>query len=156
MQGDRFATSISWIFWVSLSISIYTGFGNLPLYGRYYVADIPGLGWSRNFYSNLYVHYLSGAAILAVSTYYIADYQQHRSKVARITITGIVRASVMGLLLITGILSAIKNLPFVNLPHGGLMLLAFGHLCSALIFIFLSLGCKITKKTWLIHASRKH
>ena len=41
-------TSTRWLLWLygtTVVISLFTGFGNMPLWGRYYIADIPGLGW---------------------------------------------------------------------------------------------------------------
>lgn len=153
MPRDRLAAFISWVYLVSIAVSIFSGFGNMPLYGRYYVTDIPGFGWSSNFYINLYIHYLSGAAILMVSTYVVCIYLQRRGQDVRMTTSGILRSLVLGFLLLTGVLAAVKNLPFINLSHGGLMLLAFAHLGGAMTFIFLSLACKIMKKPWVVQNS---
>lgn len=149
MIKDRFAVFISWVYLAAIAVSTFSGFGNMPLYGRYYVADIPGLGWSRNFYINLYIHYLSGAAILMVSTYAVFMYLQRRHRDVRLTTSGTLRSLALGLTLLTGVLAAVKNLAFINLPHGGLMVLAFAHLGGVMIFILLSLACKIMKKTWV-------
>lgn len=152
MLKDRFIIYLKWTYLGAILISIFSGFGNMPLYARYYVADIPGLGWSGNFYINLYVHYLSGAVLLAVSTYSILHYMQQRGSSARLTLTGVVRAWVLGLVLISGLVAAIKNLSFVNLSQGGLMVLAFTHLGASMIFIFLSIGCRVLRKPWLTNA----
>ncbi len=39
--------------------ALFTGFGNMPLWGRYYVADLPGLAWSGDFFINVNVHILA-------------------------------------------------------------------------------------------------
>ena len=59
MPNDRIDTYVKWTFLVALGISIFTWFGNMPLWGRFFVSDIPGLGWSADFFINMYVHYLS-------------------------------------------------------------------------------------------------
>jgi hypothetical protein len=137
----------------AILLTIFSGFGNMPMYGRYYVSDIPGLGWSGNFFYTLYLHYLSGAVILAVSTIFTIRYLKHRSRGVRLTATGVIRVSVLGLVLASGLLAAIKNFPLVNLPMGGLMLLSFVHLGASMIFILFSLGCWLLKKPWMIDMS---
>ena len=149
MRNDRFDTYIKWTFLVALGISIFTGFGNMPLWGRFYVSDIPGLGWSANFFVNIYVHYLSGGVLLAIATYAIIQYNQRRVTDARLSKAGVLRAVVFGLVLVSGALSAIKNLPAINLPLAGLMTLVFLHLGAVMVYIFISLACRILKKPWL-------
>jgi hypothetical protein len=153
MPKDRFVAFMNWTYLISITVAVFSGFGNMPLYGRYYVADIPGLGWSRDFYINLYIHYVSGAVILMVSTYAVSMYLQQRRMNVRLTVSGLLRSLALGLLLFTGVLSALKNLAFINLPHAGLMTLAFAHLGSTMIFLFISIVCKITGKPWVIHDS---
>jgi formate dehydrogenase iron-sulfur subunit len=46
--------------------ALFTGFGNMPLWGRYYVADAPGLGWSGDFFINVNVHILAGSLLLGI------------------------------------------------------------------------------------------
>ena len=43
-----------------------TGFGQMPIFKRYYIADIPGLAWTAKFYVTHYLHYL-GAILLFFS-----------------------------------------------------------------------------------------
>ena len=54
-----------WILAITGFILIFSGFGELPMYKRYMVTQIPGLGWAGDFYINLKIHYI--AAILFVS-----------------------------------------------------------------------------------------
>jgi hypothetical protein len=149
MRNDRFDTHIKWTFVAALGISIFTGFGNMPLWGRFYVSDIPGLGWSADFFINLYVHYLSGGLLLAVSTYHIIRYSQRSDRDARLSRVGLLRVVVFGLVLVSGALSAVKNLPQINLPLIGLMALVFFHLGAVMVYILISLACRILKKPWM-------
>ena len=54
-----------WILAISGFVLIFSGFGELPMYKRYMVTQIPGLGWSGDFFINLKIHYI--AAIVFVS-----------------------------------------------------------------------------------------
>jgi len=58
-----------WLYRICAGMAIFTGFGNMPLYGRYYVGDVPGLGWSSNFMVNVQVHYVAGAVLVALGIY---------------------------------------------------------------------------------------
>lgn len=140
---------MKWFYGIALMVSIFTGFGNMPLYGRFFISDIPGFGWSDDFFILLYVHYLSGAALLTISTYFLILYSRRLSAVARLSFAGIARATVLCLVFMTGIMSAVKNLPSVNLPMAALITVAFTHLGAAMIFILLSISFRIFKKPWL-------
>ena len=153
MLTQRSIGFVKWTYVLAMLTAIFSGFGNMPLYGRYYVADIPGLGWSRNFFINLNLHYLSSAVLLGLSTYLTIVYLQHRDKGIRLSASGVVRAVLLGLVLISGVLAALKNLPAVNLPLAGLMAAAFIHLGAVMGALFLNLACWLLKKPWIIDVS---
>lgn len=149
MPNDRFDTYIKWTFLAALGISMFTGFGNMPMWGRFYVSDIPGLGWSADFFINLYVHYLSGGVLLGIATYSIIHYSRRRDRGARLSRTGVLRVTVFGLVLVSGALSAVKNLPSINLPLAGLMAVVFFHLGAVMVYLAVSLACRILRKPWM-------
>ena len=49
----------------TLAVMALTGFGQMPIYNRYYMSDIPGLGWLADFYATRYVHYIGASVLLA-------------------------------------------------------------------------------------------
>lgn len=149
MLDDRFNTAIKRLYMAALVVSIFTGVGNMPMYGRYFVADIPGFGWADDFFILLYVHYLSGAVLLMVSTYFLIIYSRRIGRVARLSSAGTARAALLGLVLISGLLAAVKNLPSVNLSMIGLMAIVFTHLGAAMAFILVSISLRILKRRWL-------
>jgi len=51
-----------WAIAVSGLVLILTGIFELPVGKRYYIVNVPGLGWSADFITSLYLHY--GAAIV--------------------------------------------------------------------------------------------
>jgi cytochrome b subunit of formate dehydrogenase len=59
-----------WILAVSGFILLFSGFGELPMYKRYMVTQIPGLGWAGDFYINLKIHYLSAILFLSVMVFH--------------------------------------------------------------------------------------
>lgn len=111
MLNEQSVIYVKWTYLAAIFFATFTGFGNMPLYGRYYVADIPGFGWAGNFFVNLYIHYLAGAVLLALSTYFILLYLQRRDRSPRLSATGIIRVSVLGMVLFSGTLAAVKIYP---------------------------------------------
>lgn len=149
MAKDRFDSYVKAAYLAALAVALFTGIGNMPMWGRYFVADIPGFGWSGNFFINLYIHYLSGALLLAISTYYIILYSGRPNRRMDLSLSGAIRATLLGLALVSGVLSALKNLPLPDLPLAGLMALIFVHLGTAMAYCFFSVLFWLMKKPWL-------
>lgn len=138
--------------------ALFTGFGNMPLYKRYYIADLPGLGWTGDFYTNLYIHMICGAVLLAISIYFALVYLFSHKQTAKLTITGSIRAVILALALTSGIIMAVKNLPSVHFSFQMGMVFNFLHMGMALFFLIMALICvvgrwKWVKKTGLQHSS---
>lgn len=60
-----------WVTMASIFILLFTGIGQMPVYKRYYVDQIPGLAWSSNFISTLNLHYAAAIALIFISVYYV-------------------------------------------------------------------------------------
>ena len=80
--------------WLQLSFSALlfmatlTGFGQMPIFKRYYIADIPGLGWLAQFYVTHFLHYLFGTLILSLLSYVVADWILIPSNRRRLSASG--------------------------------------------------------------------
>ncbi len=59
-----------WVLALSGLLLNISGFGDLPMYKRYMVTQIPGLGWAGDFYINLYIHYLAGIVFVSVMVFH--------------------------------------------------------------------------------------
>ncbi|NWG03700.1 MAG: copper ion binding protein [Syntrophaceae bacterium] len=59
-----------WILAISGFLLIFSGFGELPMYKRYMVTQIPGLGWAGDFFINLKIHYLAGIVFVSVMVFH--------------------------------------------------------------------------------------
>jgi hypothetical protein len=149
MLNDSFDAGLKWAYRVAIAVALFTGIGNMPMWGRFFVADIPGFGWAGDFFINLYVHYLSGALLLAIASYGIVAYSQRSDKHMKVSKSGLARGALLGLVLVSGLPSAIKNLAFIDLPMAGLMALVFLHLGGAMAFSFLALVVGLQKKPWM-------
>lgn len=128
--------------------ALFTGFGNMPLYKRYYIADLPGLGWTGDFYTNLYVHLICGAIVMAISIYFALSYlsQGNSTKLSK---TGTIRAAILALALISGVLMAIKNLPTIHFSFKMGMIFNFLHMGMAMLFLIMALVSVIGRLKWV-------
>jgi len=66
MKPNVNGRGLKWLFTAAVLLALFTGFGNMPLYGRYYIANIPGFQWSGNFIVNMKVHLVAGADLVGI------------------------------------------------------------------------------------------
>jgi len=59
-----------WLLAISGLLLIFSGFGELPMYKRYMVTEIPGLGWAGDFFINLKIHYLAGIVFVSIMVFH--------------------------------------------------------------------------------------
>lgn len=149
MKNDGMEKILYRIYGLALVVTIFTGFGNMPLWKRYYIADIPGMAWAGHFFRNVQVHYITGAMLLALAAYFIVAYfMMMRGRGIILGKTGVIRAVLLGFALLTGLVMAVKNLPGIDFPMGLLIAMNFSHMGSAMLLLFFTLGCVIAKSPW--------
>jgi len=137
------------LYGIAAVAALFTGFGNMPLWGRYYVADVPGLGWSGDFFINVNVHILAGSLLLAIGAYALTAYLlENRSHTVGLTRSGRIRVFLLALALTTGILMVIKNLPGVHFPMAMLMIFNLSHMAAAMLFMIAALAALIFRHPW--------
>jgi len=59
-----------WLLAISGLLLIFSGFGELPMYKRYMVTEIPGMGWAGDFFINLKIHYLAGIVFVSIMVFH--------------------------------------------------------------------------------------
>jgi hypothetical protein len=143
--GNR---ALRWLFVAAAWVTLFTGFGNMPLYKRYYIANLPGLAWAGDFFSNVQVHYVSGSVMLMLGLFFAVSYAFDKARGVRLTPTGAVRGVILGLALLSGILMALKNLSGVHFHFGTQMFLNFLHLGMGMFFMMFALVCLFARCKW--------
>lgn len=126
-----------------------TGFAQMPIFKRYYIADIPGLGWLAMFYVTHYMHYIGAVLILGLAAYFVTAYFQTRPERPKLTPSGYLRAGLLGAILGTGLLLAAKNFSGYVFSPGFIIFLDLAHLGSAVAFIAIALYCRFFSKKWM-------
>ena len=150
MSSRKSSSFLTWLYRAAVGLVLFTGFSNMPISKRYYIADIPGLGWSGDFLLNVQVHYLLGAVLLALAIYGALGYGLTRNQTGgRLSATGKLRGLLLGLALVSGIAMALKNLPGIDFRHPYLMAANLAHLFSAALFMLISLAALLTRRPWI-------
>jgi len=149
-QSNTSAISLParWFYLVTVIFLALSGFGQMPVFKRYYIADIPGLGWLAEFFITHYIHYLAAILFLAFTAYMIVDYLLSTRKFRQMTATGYVRSALLAGILASGIFLVIRNLVGSNFSSGVIIFLDLCHLGLVMAFLFVSLYCLVSKKQW--------
>lgn len=109
-----------------------TGMGQMPIFKRYYIADIPGLAWLADPYTVHWVHYLGAIALMGVAGWLVMGYVAGRPRF-RLTRSGAVRCVLLLLIIITGYMRVAKNLPDFHFPPVVTVLIDWTHLGFAMM-----------------------
>lgn len=125
-----------------------TGFGQMPIYKRYYLSDIPGFSWLANFWTTRYVHYAGAALLLAIVAYLLVQHVILIRAQRKITPSGYLRGVLLLGILLTGVLFVIKNFAVFVFSPEFIIALNLSHLGFVMIFLLVNLYCLIFKKQW--------
>jgi formate dehydrogenase gamma subunit len=155
-----------WLLALSGLLLIFSGFGELPMYKRYMVTEIPGLSWAGDFFIQLKIHYLAGIVFVSVMVFHALyhGWLGHQGLVPR---KGDVKASCktilcmlgfgeepkmdkylpeqrlayaylggVGLILVlTGMVKVIKNIPGVSLAPALIASMTLIHTFATIFFL---------------------
>jgi len=155
-----------WLLALSGFLLIFSGFGELPMYKRYMVTQIPGLSWAGDFFIQLKIHYLAGIVFVSVMVFH-AIYHGWLGHQGLLPREGDVKASCktilcmlgigeepsmdkylpeqrlayaylggIGLILVlTGIVKVVKNIPGVYLAPGLITSMTLIHTFATIFFL---------------------
>jgi hypothetical protein len=127
-----------------------TGFGQMPIYKRYYIADIPGLTWIAEYYVTHYMHYIGAIMLLVLIVYGIVVYLGLMRKSMKLTWAAYIRIALLAAIVTTGIFRVLKNLPDVVFSPGFTMFIDLAHLTFMVLFMIFGIIFIITRHGWLI------
>jgi hypothetical protein len=139
---------------VLLLVMGLTGFGQMPIFKRYYIADIPGLGWLAQYYVTHKIHYLGAVLLLALIGYTVTVYLVMMRKTFDLTRSAYVNIVLLAAIVVTGIFRTLKNLPDIVFSPGFTMFVDISHLGFMLALMFFGIFTFATKGTWLKEAEQ--
>lgn len=142
------------LFFIALS-----GFAQMPIFKRYYIADIPGLGWLAQFYVTHVIHYALAALLMGFCAYVAFDYFLHRrnsgpkksqiTENTNMTMSARVKAGALSGLIITGIFMVVKNLSGIYFSHGVVIGLDLLHLVFAMVLLGATAYTWVRGRSWI-------
>ncbi|MCS5696150.1 formate dehydrogenase subunit gamma [Desulfofundulus thermocisternus] len=166
----RHSASVLFVHWavaISTILLIFSGIGQMPVYRRYMIYKIPGLGWSADFAATLYLHYVAAAVLMFAVAYHIV-FHVLRREYGILPRRGdlkesymIIRAMFTGgkeppsdkflaeqrlayayigfwllVIIVTGIVKVLKNLPGINFPGNTMIWVTDIHTFATFMLIF--------------------
>ena len=140
--------TVRYFYLITVFFLTLSGFGQMPIFKRYYIADIPGLGWLAEFFVTHYIHYLGAILFLALVSYMVIDYVVMKRRSRKLTTTGWIRCILLAVILFSGVFLVIRNFSGSNLSSAFIILLDLSHLGCVMAFLLLSAYCLIFRKKW--------
>lgn len=132
-----------------------TGFGQMPIFKRYYIADIPGFGWLANFYLTHYIHYIGASLFLALSAYCAAAYFLSKKRQFSLSWSAYVRAIFIACIIITGIFRVFKNMPNIVFSPVFTMFIDISHLIFMFFLMISAIFFAVIRSGWLKKSNSK-
>jgi len=139
---------VSPVYLFTVVLLMLSGFGQMPIFKRYYIADLPGLGWLAKFYATHFIHYLCAALLLGLLAYAVSDFLLRKRKKFKITLPGYIQGIILLALVSSGIFLALKNLPGSRFSPGFIIFLDLSHLVFVFLCLFMVIYSLVLKKTW--------
>ena len=141
--------SRKYIYAATLFFITLSGFAQMPVFKRYYIADIPGLGWLAQFYVTHIIHYMAAIVLIALVIYILFDFIFKGPGLNTITGSGYFKIVILAGLIVSGALMVVKNLPDIYFNHNAIIALDLVHLSLCMMLLFVSLYTLIWKKRWV-------
>jgi hypothetical protein len=123
------------VYTLTLFFLALTGFAQMPIFKRYYLADIPGLGWLAEFYVTHSLHYLFAALFVSLIFYRASVslvIKSHGMPLGRLKWLNWI--SIAGLI-ITGGFMVFKNFEGAYLHPDVIVALDIGHLVFCMLLL---------------------
>ncbi|MGD9211026.1 MAG: FeS-binding protein [Desulfobacteraceae bacterium] len=126
-----------------------SGFAQMPIFKRYYLADLPGLGWLAKYFVTHTMHYIGAMVLLFMVVYCGILYLGLLRKRYRLTILAKVKIVFLVAIVITGIFRVLKNLPDVLFSPGFTMFIDITHLIFMMGYLLVALATFLSGTRWL-------
>lgn len=117
-----------------------TGMGQMPIFSRYYIADIPGLHWLGDFRATAAVHLVLAAVLLAVLFAMATTYLGAGRDRPRLSRPGLWRVVLYGAVAATGFVRVLQNGASPPIGPAHLRYLDWSHLGLAMGLLVFAIG----------------
>ncbi|MEW6662210.1 MAG: formate dehydrogenase subunit gamma [Bacillota bacterium] len=158
---------VHWLIALSTLVLLFSGFGQMPMYRRYMIDQLPGLAWSSDYSITLVMHYAAAFILIFAAFYHLVytllakdfdifprrgDFKEslliikamfgfgkepeNDKFLAEQRLAYAYIVSTLVLIIITGGVKVIKNLPGIWLPDNIIKLATFLHNLGTGLIIF--------------------
>ncbi len=124
----------------------FTGFGQMPLYGRYYVNSVPGLGWTGDFYFTHLLHYVGAMVFLGLLAYVLVRHAVQWSNRFRLTTSGWLRVFLYAGVVATGVVRVLKNRPEFFFDPLTVLVVDWAHVVLVMLLGLTALAARLMRK----------
>lgn len=125
-----------WAYVACVSLLALTGTMQMPIASRYRIVAVPGLGWLGDFWLTHKLHYVGAIGLLALAGYVGTLWLLEWRRSHGLSALGWARVALLALLIGTGAVRVLKNLPGVNFAPDPIMLVDWAHLGLAVALAF--------------------
>ena len=133
--------TLNLIFRLTVFALLFTGFAQMPIFARYYLADVPGFAWTADYYLNHVLHY-GLAAILLV----FLGWRLPLAVKRRWTPGGLLLTLCWAGVVATGLVRVMKNQLDVFFSPTFVMAVDWAHLGFVILLGAVSLGRAVTSR----------
>ncbi len=131
------------VFALLTTVLAVSGLAQMPIFKRYYVSDIPGLGWLADFYFTHKLHYVAAIALLALLGWLAARWVSRWSRSWRLTGSGLARVVILAGVVLTGAVRMYKNQPGVSFSPEFTLVVDWTHLGLVMLLGIVALAVRL-------------
>lgn len=134
MSSARLRSWEKWPAAAAIAVLAVSGLGQMPIFKRYYVADLLGLAWTADYYLLHTLHYLAAVVLLLLVTSRLPAWLAWWRGKSRPAWLRLGQPLIFLGLVATGLARTAKNLPEVSLSPDLVLAIDLGHLLLAMLF----------------------
>ena len=146
---DLRSPALRFVYLATAGMLALSGFAQMPIFKRYYIADIPGLGWLAAYYTTHMIHYIGAIVLMTLLAYAGVRYLSAHRSGWQVSPSGWLRGALLAAILITGVLRVIKNFEGFYFSSGVIIFLDLLHLAAVVGFLMVGLYCALGRRRWL-------
>jgi len=139
---------MAWAYALAVALLAVSGTMQMPIASRYRITAVPGLAWLGDFWLTHRLHYVGAIALLTLASYLGTRWWLEWRQDFELTRFGRVRVALLALLIVTGALRMLKNLPDVSFAPAPTMVMDWAHLALALLLGLTALARLATRAAY--------
>ncbi len=148
VTGAPVSRRVAWAYVAMVSLLAVTGTMQMPIASRYRIVAVPGLAWLGDFWLTHKLHYVGAVGLLALGGYLATRWLLEWRREYALSPLGWARVGILLLLMATGAVRVLKNLPSISFSPQPTMLVDWTHLGLALLLGLVALSRLLFKASY--------